>query len=244
MTPPSTAHSELSRSFRFSALLALLAGSATLAAPLPEAILDRNGDPAWAGAYLLDGAAEAAKPLLTLPRASRVAVHLDREERGYVFVDTIGQAAARSGWVHRKFLKFPGAAEVAATPSPAPAAAPANAARAETPRPPTSPAGDRARMERLEEQLRVVQKRLEAAESRNDELQKRMGTLEKNGGQDPGVDFLQRLQKLEMEVHSRETSALPTVPFPEPQKRQEEARSDASAAPARVPSMSWIFKGW
>ncbi|TPW14819.1 MAG: hypothetical protein FD129_1012, partial [bacterium] len=88
----------------------------------------------------------------------------------------------------------------------------------------------------------ALQAKVQALEAKLEEMEKRLSALERDGIPDPGVDFLQRLQKLEMEVHSRDTSSLPTVPFPEV-PRQDANQAPASAA-SRIPGVSWLLGSW
>lgn len=214
--------------------LSALAGSALQAATPVPGVLDRGGDPAFVGAYLLNGPAESAKPAATLERGTRVMVHEDELVDGYYRVDRVDGSGKviKSGWVHRKFLSLGGKPAAAAVSAPEPVAAKPVAPKPESP---TAASGDNT--------ITQLRQRIEALEAKNAELHRRVGDLEKTGLIDPTADFIQRLQKLEMEVRSRDNASLPTVPFPEVQPSGGEAPK-SEPPPARIPAMSWILRGW
>ncbi len=244
-------------------LCTALASGTLGASQAVEAVLDRAGDPNWVGAFLLDGPKEEAKPVLTLPRGEKVRVWPARGENGYLYVERLspGGAVTRSGFVHRKFLKLPqeaAAMSSAATPrTPAQTAAPQVPAKPSTPAPGTTakataavkPATTakaapekKADAGAVPSNSSALQEKLQALEAKLEVMEKRLSALERDGIPDPGVDFLQRLQKLEMEVHSRDTSSLPTVPFPEV-PRHDSNHAPASAA-SRIPGVSWLLGSW
>ncbi|MBI4870215.1 MAG: hypothetical protein HY814_01460 [Candidatus Riflebacteria bacterium] len=213
-----------------------------------SAVLHKEGQADWVGAFLLDGPREAARPLVTLPRGETVRIHPERAQDGYMPAERLDRngKVAQSGWVHRKFLNF---TEPAPVPVPSPAAGPRvklEAALASPATPPVAaprPQPTTKPEDRMGQALQALETRLKALEQQTDGLLKRIQSLEKNGTADPGVDFLQRLQKLEMDVRARDSSALPTVPFPDAQ-RHEDAASEPDPPPSRIPGMSWIMRGW
>jgi hypothetical protein len=215
------------------ALCATIASSTLEASQAVEGVLDRGGDQNWVGAFLLDGPKEAAKALLTLPRGEKVRVWPARGENGYLYVERLGPGGkvTRTGFVHRKFLKLQEDASATAKPTASNSVPPATAAS----KPAVAGANGSAASTALQAKLETLEARLE-------EMNRRLSALERDGIPDPGVDFLQRLQKLEMEVHSRDTSSLPTVPFPEV-PRQDSGQAPASAA-SRIPGVSWLLGSW